>query len=269
MKQCKYVFSILLLCFGISFSQEPPGAKQIALSHADISASDDVFSIFNNPAGMSLINYRQIGFFYSPAPYGVKELSYAYAAYSEPFSFGSLSGGFSIYGYELYKETNFAIGFGRMIAPNFYLGLTAAYRNISIKNYGSKGVLFINAGTIFKLTNQIGLGISLENITRSKISNDSNDIPTVFWFGLDLNLVKDFIFYTAIKKELNYNPSLRLGVEYSILDFLKLRIGAGSDPNNYSSGIGILYQFLQADYSISSHADLGVTHQFGLIIFLK
>lgn len=260
------VFIVLLLIWGKNFAQELPGARQIALAHSDISTSNDVFSLFNNPAGMSQIQSRVLGFYYSPAPFGVKELSNAFAAYCEPTEFGSFSGGFSIFGFELYKETNFAIGYGRKVVNNFYLGITLAYHNLSIKNYGSKGVFVFNLGATVRFNNQIGLGFAIDNATRSTISNESNDIPTIFWLGADFNFVKDLTFYTAIKKELNYNPSLRLGTEYSIIDFLKFRIGVSNEPNTYSGGIGIQYQFFQADYTITSHSDLGLTHQFGLII---
>lgn len=50
------------------------------------------------------------------------------------------------------------------------------------------------------------------------------------------------------------------------MDFLILRIGVSSEPDTYSGGFGIVYNFIQADYAVSSHPDLGLTHQFGLIV---
>ncbi len=260
------LFYLLLAIVGESFAQELPGAGQIALAHSNISSSNDVFSLFNNPAGLSLLKSREIGFYYSPTPFGVKELANTFAAYCEPTQYGSLSAGYSNYGFELYKENTFAIGYGKKIANNFFIGLSSAYHNISIKNYGSKGVLVFSLGAITKLTDQIGLGFAVSNVTRSTITNESNDIPTVFWLGSDLKFVKDIVFCAAVKKEIGFNPSIRLGTEYSLLDFLKLRIGTSNEPNTYSGGIGIIYQFVQVDYAFSSHPDLGFTHQFGLII---
>ncbi len=259
-------FYLLLTIVSESFAQELPGAGQIALSHSDISSANDVFTLFNNPAGLSLLKSREIGFYYSPAPFGVKELANAFAAYCEPTQYGSFSVGYSNYGFELYKENKFAVGYGKKIANNFFIGLSSVYHSISIKNYGSKGVFVFNIGAITKLTDQIGFGFAVSNVTRSTITNESNDIPTVIWLGTDLKFVKDLVFSAAVKKEIGFNPSIRLGTEYSLLDFLKLRVGASNEPNTFSGGIGIIYNIFQVDYAFFSHPDLGLTHQFGLII---
>lgn len=266
MKYVFVLFCLLLKFAGESFAQEQPGAGQIALAHSDVSSVNDVFSLFNNPAGLALLKTREIGFYYSPAPFGVKELANAFAAYCEPTQFGSFSAGYSNYGFELYKENKFAIGYGKKIANNFFIGLSSVYHSISIKNYGSKDVIVFNIGAIAKLNDQIGIGFAVNNVTRSSITNESNDIPTVFWLGADLKFVKDIVFSAAVKKEIGFNPSIRLGTEYLMVDFLKLRIGASDEPNTYSGGIGIIYQFVQVDYAFFSHPDLGLTHQFGLII---
>ena len=266
MKYVFVLFCLLLIVEDESFAQEQPGAGQIALAHSDVSSVNDVFSLFNNPAGLALLKAREIGFYYSPSPFGVKELANAFVAYCEPTSYGSFSAGYSNYGFELYRENKFAIGYGRKIADNLFVGLSSVYQNISIKNYGSKGALVFNIGAIAKLNDQIGLGFAVNNVTRSTITNESNDIPIVIWFGTDLTFVKDLVFSAAVKKEIGFNPSFRMGTEYSILNFLKLRIGTSNEPNTYSGGIGIIYKFVQVDYAFVSHPDLGLTHLFGLII---
>ncbi len=257
---------VLLFLSGNCFTQTDAGARQVALAHSDVSYPADVFSLFTNPAGLAYLNSREVGLFYSPAPFDVKELSSTYAAYCEPTSFGSLAAGFSVYGFDLYKETRLTAGYGKKISNIIFAGLSTIYHNVSIKNYGSRGVLVFNIGAIARLNDQIGIGFIIENISRATIGNESNQIPSVLWLGTDLKLIKEFSFTAAIRKEIGFSPSLRIGTEYSIVDFLKLRVGVSNEPNSYSGGLGIIYYFVQADYAISSHSDLGLTHQFGLII---
>lgn len=214
MKRVLATLFVLLFLFSDCFGQISSGARQIALARSDLSSSNDVFTLFNNPAGLSLIKIRKVGLFYSPAPYGLTELSNAAAVYCEPTSLGSFSVGFGIYGFDLYKETKITIGFGRKLSKNFSVGLTSIFHNVSIKNYGSKGVLIFNIGSIARLNDLIGFGFLIENITRSTIGNESNQIPTVIWFGTDLHFINEFSFNAAIQKEIGYNPSLRLGTEY-------------------------------------------------------
>ena len=89
----KIVPTIIIFCsITISvFSQYNPGAKQISLSNSDVALSDDVFSLFNNPAGLSQMNWREIGIYYSPAPFGLSELSNGFVAYHQPTSIGSFA----------------------------------------------------------------------------------------------------------------------------------------------------------------------------------
>lgn len=266
MKSLLNLMIILLIAAIESFAQISPGAKQIALAHSDLSFSNDAFSIFNNSALLSKSTNREIGFFYSPSPFGEKAMSNAFASYIEPTSVGNFSAGFSIYGFELYKETQFAFGYSKKINNNFSFGAALFYKNINIKNYGSKGNIYINLGGVANLNEQIGFGFYVENVTRSTISNDDNQLPTVFWGGLHYLPVKDFVFSTSLRKELGYNVSLRFGAEYSVIDFLKIRFGVQNEPSIYNGGFGIVYNFVQVDYAISSHSDLGLTHQFGLLI---
>lgn len=261
------IITIILLAITIqSFGQINPGARQVALAHSDFSYSTDVFQVFNNPAGLAFTKSREVGMYYSPAPFGTKELSNAFAAYAEPTPYGTFSAGFSIYGFELYKETQFALGYGHRILNNFFIGGTAIYKNLAIKNYGTKGTLLLNLGGIANLNDQIGFGFAIENITRSTLSEESGQIPTVFWGGLHLKVINEFTFSAALSKEVGLDTSLRIGAEYSMLDFIRLRFGAHNEPNIYSGGFGVIYQFLQFDYAVTSHPDLDLTHQFGIIL---
>ncbi|MBM4170699.1 MAG: hypothetical protein FJ214_02370 [Ignavibacteria bacterium] len=269
LKRLKISFFVLLLINTQSFGQVNPGARQIALSHSDIAFSEEVFSLFNNPAGLAYLINREVGLFYSPAPFGVKELSSGFGAYVEPTSIGSFSGGFMIYGFDLYKETKILFGFGRKITNTFSVGLSAVYRNISIINYGSKGNLSFNLGSSLILLEMVSIGASIENATNSTVGNEENQLPVVFNSGIGIKILNDFKTFMAIRKELNYDLSIMLGAEYNIFDFLQLRIGTATEPNTFSGGFGLKFNFLTAEYAVLSHPDLDLTHQFGLVIQLK
>lgn len=266
MKSHLKIMIILLINALTCFGQINPGAKDISLAHSNISYSQDPFSIFNNSALLSLNTNREVGFFYSPSPFGEKAMSNAFASYVEPTSIGNFGLGFSVYGFELYKETQFALAYGKKLNNNFSFGGTLFYKNINIKNYGSKGNAFLNLGAVATLNKEIGFGFYIENITRSTVSNESDQIPTVFWSGFHYKPLEDFIFTSALRKEIGYNLSLRFGAEYTLIDFLKLRFGVQNEPSIYHGGVGIIYNILQFDYAISSHNDLGLTHQFGLVV---
>jgi hypothetical protein len=249
-----------------SFSQVNPGARQIALAHSDISFAEDAFTIFNNPAGLSNISTRAFGLFYSPTLFGLTDVKTGSGSYIEPTRVGTFSGGFIIYGFELYKETKIALGYGRKIADIFSVGLTSIYKSISIQNYGNKGFISFNFGGVAEITKSVKLGFVLENLTRTKIGTEENQIPVVFWSGIGYKAIEEIAVYLAVRKEINYNASIRIGAEYSLTKFLQVRFGASNEPNLFSGGMGIVYEFIQADYAVTSHPDLGLSHHFGLAI---
>lgn len=268
MKKRFIILLFVLLTFAESFCQIVPGTRQVALSHSDLTFSDEPFALFNNPAGVTNVKGRLVGLFYSPAPFGESALSTGSGSYVEPTSFGTFSGGFSIYGFDLYKETKIGLSYSRKIVDKFSLGITSFYQHISIKNYGSKGYLSFNLGGIAEVTKSLRLGFLLENLTRTKVADEENSIPVVFSGGIGYKAIEDLSVYLAIRKELNYNASIRMGVEYLVTKFLQLRVGASNEPNIYSGGFGIIYDIFQIEYALSSHPDLDLSHQFGIVIRL-
>lgn len=262
-----FVLSLLLIItWNYSSAQINPGARQVALSHSDIGLADDAFSIFNNPAGLAQLNRREIGLYYSPAPFGFNQLANIYASYHEPTIIGSFAVGFMNYGFDLYKENKISIAYANNVTNNFLLGATVSYQSVSIKNYGSTGTLLVNIGGLFFIQNNLRLGFAFNNITRATYSNYKNQIPIVFSTGLSYTLESNISINTAVIKELDLPASLRFGIEYNLLNYLDLRLGVSNMPRSFSSGIGINYSFVQLDYAVFTHQDLGLTHQVGLIV---
>lgn len=257
------IFILLVFCLK-SYAQIKPGAKQIALSHSDVAYANDAFALFNNPAGLAQQNWREFSIYYSPSPFGLKQLSNNSAVYHEPTNFGSFAIAYSNYGFELYKENSFFVSYSTNISKNIFLGTTFSYRNLSIKNYGSDNTLTILLGGIAYLTPDLRFGFAIDNITHSSFGNSENQIPMIFDLGLSYSLLSKLVINAAIEKEIDNNASLRVGIDYEIIKYLNLRIGAMNEPSSFSAGIGVNYSLFEIDYAVFNHQDLGFTHQFGI-----
>ena len=258
------IISFILVFNILCFAQSPAGAKQIALSNSDIAKSSDVFSLFNNPSSLSFIKQREIGFFYSPSPFGLKELATAYAAYNEPTSLGNFGLGFMNYGFELYKENKFQLVYANNIFKNISFGISVFYQSVQIKNYGSDGTFNISLGGIYNLTENLSLGFALHNPLR--FFNNKIELPLLYTVGTSYEIVNKTYLNLALQKELNFPFSVRFGIEYPVIKFLTLRFGIQNEPDIYSAGIGLNYSLLKLDYAVTVHQVLGLTHQVGIII---
>lgn len=259
-------YVVIVLLYTTSSAQYLPGAKQIALAHSDIAEVSDVFAVFNNPAGLTNIKSIQIGIYYSPSPFGLKQLANGFGAVSKNFEFGNVAAGFSTYGFELYKENKISISFAKEIHEKFSAGISIFYHSLSIKNYGSDNTASFSIGASARLAEDITLGFAAQNITRSTYGNETNQIPSVLGTGLSYNLEQNFIIHFALEKEIENPLSLRFGVDYKPIEYINLRFGFMNEPSSFSGGVGINYSYFNIDYALFTHQDLGLTHQAGLII---
>ena len=243
-----------------------PGAKQIAISGSEVALSDDVFAIFNNPAGLAQFNWRELGVYYSPTPFGFKELANGYMGYTEPFGFGSAAVGVMSYGYDLYREIKILPGISFRYLNKFFLGFTFTFDHISIQGYGHKSACYLNAGCLIYLTGNLRTGFSYSNINRSSFTSNDDPIPVIMKMGLSYNVITDFSLNVAMEKDIRYNLSLMSGINYDITDNLSLRLGFANEPSKFSGGIGIHISYFSFDYAFFTHPELGFTHQAGLTV---
>ncbi len=258
-------FLLFTLCFA-AFPQYNPGAKQIALANSDVALANDVFAVFTNPAGLSQLNWREVGLYYSPAPFGFSELANGFIAYNEPFSFGSVGIGAMTYGFELYRESKFIAAFSYNYENKFLVGVGINYHNVSIKKYGSTSTFYLDLGALIYFTDYIRWGFSVHNINHSTFGNYEDQIPVILNTGLSIDVINNLSLNTSVEKDIRYNASICVGLDYRIIKYLSLRTGFSNEPSRYTAGIGLHYSFLNLDYAVFTHPDLGLTHQAGLIL---
>ena len=263
----KSLLALLILFVSYSnIAQINPGARQISIANADVALANDVFTLFNNPAGLAQINWKEVGVYYSPAPFGLTELANGYVAYQQPFPFGSLGIGGMTYGYELYRESKIILGYSYNYDNILFLGAAVNYQTYSIQNYGSTGVFYLNLGGLVYILENLRWGFSTSNVNRATVADQDDQIPVEFSTGFSFDIIQNFSLNLSLEKDVRYDLSLAFGVDYDIIEYLSLRIGATDNPSKFTAGIGINYSILGLDYAFFTHPDLGLTHQAGVTL---
>jgi len=265
MQKVLTILFILLLYLNI-LPQYNPGARQISMANSDVALANDVFSLFNNPAGLAQFNWREVGIYYSPAPFGLTELSNGFVAYNEPFDFGSISIGGMTYGFDLYRESRVVLGYAYNYDNILFAGATVNYHTFSIQNYGSTGAFYFNLGGLVYILNELRWGFAVSNLNRATVADTDDQIPMVFNTGFSFDLLQNFSLNFALEKDIRFNPSVQFGIEYDIIEYLSLRAGTSNDPSRFTTGVGINYSIFSLDYAFFTHQDLGLTHQAGIIL---
>lgn len=260
------IFSFLLLFSIEFFAQISGGAKSISLSNSNIISFNDVFSVFFNPAALSTSKNILFGAYYSPSPFGLKELSTANAAFVYPMDEFSVGLGFEKYGFELLNEKKIVVSVSNMVDTNIIAGISLTYQNIHIENYGDDSAFSLNFGTLFIIEKWLSTGFSVTNLLRSSYGSETGQIPFTYSFGVKVSPISFTDIYLSIFKEDNYPISFRFGIEYPLIKYLTLRTGFMNDPQSISGGIGLYYSFINFDYAVFTHSVLGLTHQAAIIL---
>jgi hypothetical protein len=258
-----YIFFFLFIA-RVSFAQfeyTDIGAKAIALNGAFTSLANNSLAVFYNPSGLGQMKYRELSVFYSPAPFGLTELSTQSLTYAEPIKYGVLGVGIKNYGFDLYREFNFVISYANNFQNRLFFGLNVNYYNLSIKNYNSASSFGFDGGAMVYLNKYLRWGFLGRNITGSTIGVSEEKIAQVYRTGFDYQPLEELNLLFEIEKDVKYPISVRGGFEYSILENIDLRAGAGSEPTSFTGGIGFSYNIFQLDYAIYKSPDLGITHQ--------
>lgn len=265
-------FSVLLfclICFVKISPQQNPGAKSISLANADVALSSDAFSLFTNPAGLAQMNWIEGGVFYSPSPFGMKELSNAFFVASIPTEYGSFGLGVTTYGFELYKENKFVLAYANRYVKNFFYGFSLSLNHLSIKNYGSDNALMFSLGALYYIATDLRFAFSVDNLNKATWGKEKNQIPTIYKTGVSYDVLPEVSINLSLENEIGFNPSMQCGINYDISEYFSLRSGFANEPAKYSAGIGINYSQFEIDYAIFTHQELGLTQQFSVLVGLE
>jgi hypothetical protein len=261
-----FIMVFVLSSFRISYSQFELldiGAKPTSLGGAFTSLANNSNAVYYNPAGISQMPFREVSIFYSPAPFGLKELANGSLNFVEPTKFGAFGLSAKTYGFELYKEITATLTYANNYKKKIYYGANVNYYNLKIQNYGSASTFGIDLGVLAYLTDFLRWGFSACNLNRPTIGTQNDKLPQVYRTGVSVQIPSrnDVNFVLDVEKDTRYTASVKAGVEYTLYNMVDLRAGVGTEPTKFSGGIGFFYSMFEIDYGFYNHQDLGLTHQ--------
>ncbi|HRI85207.1 MAG TPA: hypothetical protein PK536_07140 [Ignavibacteria bacterium] len=242
------------------FENTETGARATGLNGAFTSLSNNSLAVFYNPSGLGQLKFREISFYYGPEIFGVSGLSQAALSYAEPTGFGVFGAGVKTFGFELYRELTFILSYGNVVNEKVFLGVSANYYQLSIKNYNSASAFGIDAGAMAYFTDFMKWGFTAKNLSGSTIGISKEKIPQVYRTGFTFQPLSELLMILEAEKDVKYPLTFRTGFEYSVYDIADLRTGISTEPVSFSAGIGLNYRMFQIDYTVNNHQELGISH---------
>ncbi len=235
------------------------GARMLALSQAGTALPADAWAAASNPALLARQGLTT-AVMWSPAPFGLRELSHAAAVVTHDASAFSWSALVQSSGFALYRETEAAFACAMTMGGRMHVGTTIGWRDVAIQGYGSAGVLLVDLGAAMEVSDGWVVATVVGAVNRPTIGRSRERLPITFSLGSSMQVTSHLLLVADAWKDLRHAVQLRFGVEYIPLEQLRLRAGSATEPGRFSAGIGTMIEGIAADYAVVTHSDLGLTH---------
>lgn len=241
------------------------GARSTAMGGVTATLSD-LWSANNNQAGLGFVKELSAGVYFENR-FLLKETSYQAGAFVMPTKIGALGVSVASIGYSDFVETKAGVSYGQRFNEKFSVGIQLNYLRTSLtQEFGSKSNVTGAIGLMGKLSDEFTLGVHIYNPTRTKLANFDNErVPTIMKIGLDYRFSDKVIFALETEKDIDFDPVVKAGIEYHVVEILYLRVGISNNPTSSSFGFGLVMNNFILEASSSFHQTLGMTPGISII----
>ncbi|MFH0948644.1 MAG: hypothetical protein V1833_06595 [Elusimicrobiota bacterium] len=249
-------------------------ARPVGMGNAFTAVSDDLNSIYYNPAGVGKVNKQQIIFSYRDF-YSLGLVTQNYVATSIPGRLVNTAisihriGTTDAVEFNYIEDTYIVTVAGRLtFLKNLFCGANFKfYHVLSESNASGWG---LDTGLLYELfPKKFNLGLVLQNLNSPKIIWDTgakDKLDINFRPGICISPVKNI----KVAFDCEKSDKLNSGIELWLLRrMIGIRAGIGNlTSKENTSGYGLSFRFnsLQLDYALSKHYALDWTHFFTLLV---
>lgn len=245
----------------------PLGGRAAAMGGSSV-ASQGLWAMQNNPAGMANLERISLGLYYENRRM-LPETAYKCGAFALPTKFGCLGLSFNQFGSWKYNENKFGLAYAKDFGRYLQIGVQLDYLMLKIGNdYGTFNAFTFELGLQSQVTEKLTLGTYIFNPVNFSFEQTLNHekLPIVMRFGLAYKFTKDFIGQCEIEKNTEKEGvSLRGGLEYEAFKQFYIRAGVQTNPGILSFGLGYTIRFAQINVAAQLHNELGASVQIGMI----
>lgn len=284
MKRRIIFFIFIFFCstvWSAAFDDRYPSVRATAMSDAYVAVANDVWAAYYNPAGLAQIEGIHTGFSYL-RPYNMSFFKNFFFSAAMPISekYGSVAVSFENFGVEyegewMSSEYTAKISHGFNLLKDIHSSLSLGYNlnyyhwslgeSVDGLQLGSAGTLGVDVGLQASLYHRTYAGVYVFNLNAPTFGADlQRELPQRIVAGLAYRPVSGLITTLAIEKTIGFDMQVEGGVDYELLEYLSIRLGASTQPNRISAGFGLRYAGFHIDYAFRNHPVLAETHQFGI-----
>ena len=281
---------------GASFLRIGVSAKAMSMGNASCGLTNDISALYYNPAGLSNIENKQVGFSHSQWLAG----SYVdFAGFAANIKNNAVLGlGVTYLGQDElegrdenrqltkpFSASDFAVSFAYSEKLNqFSRGITVKSIRQNIEEHNASGFALDMGGQYYTPIKNLKAGLAIKNLGPDmKFISESYKLPLTISMGFGYSISGVNLAFDVNQLVNEGRTDICLGTEYIPVNSLSLRLGYNKalfesissgfrdlDEQGISSGIGagVGINFLNSysmDYSFLPYGELGNTHRMSII----
>lgn len=234
------------------------GARSAGLGFSSSILSDE-WSLLNNPAGLSRVNAVSAAAAFETRP-SLPGANRAAAVFSVPFPTGAGGIGMFAFGDEVYSEQLLTVGIGNRFGIAS-LGLRLNY--IQYRSpVNTTHALSFSFGGMAKIGSSLEVGAYIVNVNRPVVTSAAKEyLPVHLVVGAGFHATPQVLLVTEIDKDLDYDPIIKGGIEYSVYKKVWFRTGFNLHPSAGYAGLGFKIGSIRIDYAVQFSNTLDGAHQ--------
>ena len=300
---------ITLLAVNLAYSIDSPfnflryqsNARNAALAGAGIALTNEISSLYLNPALISTVEDKQLQATFLKHILDINSGNIVYIHKHELGTFAA-SAGFTSYGSFDYadkvgnrdgssfsaSDISFGLSYSNQLDTNLFYGATLKYIYSGIEEVSASAIA-VDAGLIYLMPDnrtKIGLSILNAGTQIAKISNESESLPLDVRIGFNhrlrgLPLLFNFSFHHLADETDSFFSkfkSFSVGGEFYLGKIILLRVGYDNQIRSFtdaevdkgltgfSGGVGILLEDINIDYGFSRYGSAANLHRFSISV---
>ena len=205
---------------------------------------------------------------YTEKRFLLNELSLINAGIVVPHSGGAFALQASSFGNSAYSQRTAGLAYGRSLGSRLHAGLQFNYTHLHIAGYGNAGGVSADAGLVYVLSENLVAGLQLRHLAGTTFSYLKGEKqPRTAAAGIGYTLSDEFFISTTIEKERGQPLSVKVALQYQLLQKLQVTGGIHTGTSNLYFGAGFQLLQMQLHAVASFHPQLGISP--GLMLTFK
>lgn len=245
-------------------AQVNTGARFSGMGNSGV-ALNDVYNILSNPAGISTLKSPSLALSFQNNFIGTGVKTQSVLAV---FPTKILIAGAYVHSYglsQVYSDLSTGVSLARLFGSALGMGLTFNYHQLKISNYGENKSVSIDFGAQYYFTEKWTMGAYFRNPENTANGNELyKKTSTHIVLGNSYRFTTEILMSMDMKYILDQGFDASLGMEYAVVEWLKLRGGLSLHHFQRYAGFGFGYKDFVFDMATAFHPRLGISPQIGL-----